>query len=175
MLDNCRIPSFRDLGTRLSNLQFLWMSNCHVTDLSGMNGLPLLEELYLSFNDIVYLDELTFHENIQVIDLEANKIEDISQVDNLGTCPMLNCVTLSGNPIEKKEGVNYRRKVAACISNLITLDDLEISGADQQEIEIITSISESTPPKKPNTHAWSSPDAADTTTTTTSTNVDPDR
>ena len=67
-----------------------------------------------------------------VIDLEANKIADMSQVDNLGTCPVLNCVTFSGCPIVAIEGVNYRRRVAASISNLITLDDIDISGADQQ-------------------------------------------
>ena len=68
------VPSFRDVGTRLTNLQVLWMSRCNVSDLSGVFGLPQLEELYLSFNDVKYLEDVGMHESLSVIDLEANQV-----------------------------------------------------------------------------------------------------
>jgi len=169
-LNNCHIPSFRDLGTRLCNLQYLWLSNCHVSDLSGVNGLPRLEELYLSFNEIEYLDEISFHENLQVLDLEANKVGDIEQVEALSTCLNLNCLTLSGCPIEAKEGFNYRRKVAASILNLKFLDDEEINGDDQQDYseedeqqrnQHSSEFDFNLNTRLSNKNAWSSPNGAD--------------
>jgi len=76
-LSNSTVPTFRDLGTRLKNLQVLWISRCGVSDLTGVFGLQSLEELYLSFNNVEYLDDLAMHENLQVLDLEANKVKEV--------------------------------------------------------------------------------------------------
>mmetsp|Transcript_21784 Transcript_21784/g.40987 ORF Transcript_21784/g.40987 Transcript_21784/m.40987 type:complete len:646 (+) Transcript_21784:1-1938(+) len=130
------VPSFRDLGTKLRNLQVLWLSRCHVNDLSGIFGLPQLEELYLSFNDIKYLEDISMHENIGVLDLEANQIEEFEQVEHLGTCLKLNSLTLSGCPVTTS-GVrekSYRRKVVKAIPNLMYLDDIDVGESDRKEI-----------------------------------------
>lgn len=104
-----------------------------MTDLSGINAIPLLEELYLAFNDVTVLDDFTFHDNIQVIDLEANRITSVEEVSNLATCPMVNCLTLSGNPVVENEGDDYRRKVLVAVSTLLVLDDVEVSSSDHDQ------------------------------------------
>ena len=124
------VPSFRDMGTKLRNLRVLWMSRCGVNDLSGISGLPKLEELYLSFNDVRYLEDLSMHDNIQVLDLEANQVQDFDQLDHLGSCQKLNCLTLSGCPLSTSIGgiseSDYRVKVLEKIPGLECLDDAEV-------------------------------------------------
>ena len=55
-----------DLGTSLRHLRVLRAARCGLTELDGIGALPLLEELYLAFNDIWDLSSLAMHENIQV-------------------------------------------------------------------------------------------------------------
>ena len=105
-----------------------------MNDLSGIFGLPMLEELYLSFNDIKYLEDVSMHDYLSVIDLEANQISDFEQVEHLGTCPKLTSLVLSGCPfttsgVKEKE---YRRIVMKAIPGLTTLDDIDIADNDRK-------------------------------------------
>ena len=121
------LASFCDLGTRLTNLTILWIPRCGVSDLSGISGLPLLQELYFSFNDVEFLEELAFHEHLQVLDLEANSVQSMEQVEFLSSISELSSLTLAGCPVTNKFKSNedFRRAVCDSVCTLEYLDDDE--------------------------------------------------
>lgn len=119
------LTSLRDLGTSLSRLRVLRAPCVGLKELDGVGALGCLEELYLPFNDIWDLSALALHDNIQaspcsdahtlsalrpgrppptpqVLDLEGNQVGEVLQVAQLGTCPRLWALTLSGNPIARR-------------------------------------------------------------------------
>jgi len=122
-LSQSNILTMRDLGTSLRNLRVLWLCRCSLQDLGGVTALPALEELYVSFNDISDLWPLCTHETIQVLDLEGNLIEDISEVEGaLQPVSSLRELTLAANPVMKTEDV--RSKLLAVLPQLEVLDDI---------------------------------------------------
>lgn len=130
-LSQSTIHSFRDLGCELNNLLVLSASCCGVTDLDGITSLPVLEELYLPFNDVQDCTALAFHDTLQVLDLESNRIADEAELATLGTCPKLTCLTLGGNPIAST--LHYGRLVSHHIAHLEFLDDQPRDAANQHE------------------------------------------
>jgi Leucine-rich repeat (LRR) protein len=66
-LTNSRVDSFRDLGTRLRNLQIIWVTRCGITELDGIVALSALKELYIAFNDVSDLSPLALHEQCVVV------------------------------------------------------------------------------------------------------------
>jgi Leucine-rich repeat (LRR) protein len=48
-LNGSRVCTLRSLGTKFTNVKFLWLCNCELQDLDGVGVLPNLEELYVSF------------------------------------------------------------------------------------------------------------------------------
>ena len=158
-LNNSTLKSFRDLGTSLRNLQCLWLSRSGIVDLDGIGALLALKELYVSFNDISDLTPLAMHDELQVLgtfvrlcvhplktasshssavfaDLDSNRISDMNQIDQLGTCPSLHSITLESNPV--CHIVEYRRLVVHHISHLEYLDDEPISDDDRLPVDAAT-------------------------------------
>ena len=90
--------------------------------------MPLLEELYVSFNEISDLSSLNYHEGLQVIDLEGNNVADWEEVEALETLPELRELTLAGNPIQKTAG--YAKRVCSGLPNLMLLDDKMVTSID---------------------------------------------
>lgn len=60
---------------------------------------PSAEELYLAYNNISDLSQLTWLDHLEVLDLEGNDIEDINQMQYLGLCCKLSHLTVEGNLI----------------------------------------------------------------------------
>ena len=114
------VVSFRDLGSGLGQLRVLSAARCGALDLDGIASLGRLEELYLPFNDIDDCAPLGFHETLEVLDLEANRISDEEDLALLGTCGALRCLSLKGNPLAT---TGYRTRVALYLPHLETLDD----------------------------------------------------
>ena len=85
-LNDSSVPSLRDLGTCLTNLKVLWLNRSGLQDVGGISGLPLLEELYIAFNDVTELAPMAYHDTIHTIDLEGNNIEGESELQYLDTC-----------------------------------------------------------------------------------------
>lgn len=139
------IRSFRDLGTSLQSLRILWLSRSGVTDLDGIGALCGLKELYLAFNDIADLTPLAMHDELQVLDLESNRLSDLNQIDQLGTCPNMVSLTLESNPLCRLEG--YRRLVIHHIPQLQLLDDKEVDADDYIEVtsDLLEKAAEMTP------------------------------
>jgi len=124
------VGSIRDLGTGLKHLQVLWLSRTGLRELSGMSALPVLQELYVSFNDVEDLNPLCYHDALHVLDLEGNNVASWAEVENLDTLPELRELTLTGNPICK---ASYPRKVREMLPNLEMLDDQLMATMDMGE------------------------------------------
>lgn len=57
------------------------------------------EELYIAYNNISDLSQLTWLDDLEVLDLEGNNIEDINQLQFLRLCCKLSHLTVEGNLI----------------------------------------------------------------------------
>ncbi|XP_040184540.1 leucine-rich repeat-containing protein 56 isoform X2 [Rana temporaria] len=130
-LNNSVILSIRDLGTSLSNLQVLWLARCCLTDLDGIASFFSLKELYLAYNDLRDLSQVSMLENLEVLDLEGNNIDQISELQYLALCSNLTTLTIEGNPVcgrPSPEGTtpadyNYRVVIKKIIPQIQYLDD----------------------------------------------------
>ncbi|XP_063800871.1 leucine-rich repeat-containing protein 56 isoform X2 [Pseudophryne corroboree] len=131
-LNNSMILSIRDLGTSLSHLQVLWMARCGLTDLDGIASFFSLKELYLAYNDLRDLSQVSMLENLEILDLEGNNIDHISELQYLALCSNLTSLTIEGNPIcvqpspEDSEypDYDYRAIARRMIPQLRYLDDI---------------------------------------------------
>jgi Leucine-rich repeat len=139
-LSGSSIESIRNLGTDWRNLEILWLVRVGLLEIDGISAFPKLKELYSAFNSITSLSALMFHENLQVLDMEGNKIESWDEIEYLRDCKNLWSINLEGNPITK--ALDYREKVFLILNSLTILDDINkenpIEGNDENiEIEII--------------------------------------
>jgi hypothetical protein len=126
-LNNSRIPSIRDISTRLTNLRFLSLAHCHITCLDGICTLSnSLEEVYLAFNQITDISELIGLSDLHVLDLEENGITRLADVELLSCCSNLKALTLLGNPAAESE--SYRDAVHQYLPNLLYLDEKRLKG-----------------------------------------------
>jgi hypothetical protein len=89
--------------------------------------LPVLEELYFSFNDVHELSPLYAHDALQVIDLEGNLVDDFEEIKSLESLPSLRELTLNMNPVSQCESFS-RQSVAQAIPQLEALDDIPLHG-----------------------------------------------
>jgi len=124
-LSGSALPSIRELGTSLRNLQVLWLCRCGLSELDGLAALPMLQELYLAFNHISQLSPLTTLEELQALDLEGNAIGEMESVEWLRMLPSLQELTLRGNPVCDAPG-GLRTRVLRMLPNLTVLDDDEV-------------------------------------------------
>merc|ERR1740123_1284125 len=98
------------------------MSRCGLSDLGGAAScLPVLREFYLPFNHVTDLSALSWHDTLEVLDIEGNGVEDREEVEVLQTCPRLRELTLSGNPVLR--GALSRKEVLSMLPALEVLDD----------------------------------------------------
>ncbi|CAI2728968.1 unnamed protein product [Schistosoma spindalis] len=127
-LSNSNIPSVRDLGTFLNNVEVIWMPRCCLVSLDGLSSFTKLVELYIAFNGVSDLSPCAMLDNIEVIDLEGNLIEDKNSLSYLRLCHNLTSLTLEGNPFVTKHGgkVRYRKVVREELPQITILDDIPI-------------------------------------------------
>ena len=71
------IGSFRDLGTGFRHLRILFLARCGLKECQGIQALERLEELYLGFNYISELFDVSFCDYLLVLDFEGNEVKDI--------------------------------------------------------------------------------------------------
>ena len=78
------------------------MANTAVTVLSGWEGLPALKKLHLRRNKIEKIDEeLPPLENLEYINLRANKIPNMETLEKLFKNPILRDISVLNNPVEQ--------------------------------------------------------------------------
>ncbi|XP_069496408.1 leucine-rich repeat-containing protein 51 isoform X2 [Ambystoma mexicanum] len=117
--------------------QSIRLNNNTLTELSGFRDMiakvladpTQLRWIDLSFNDLSTIDTvITRYQNMYVLNLHANSIKELSEVDKLAYLPNLKSLTLHGNPIESEKG--YRSYV---ISLLPGLKSFDFSGVTKQD------------------------------------------
>lgn len=94
--------------------------------------MPVLEELYVSFNDVRELSPLLTHEALHVLDLEGNLIEDFNEVKALKAVPTLREINLSLNPFLKSGNLS-RADVLNDLPQIEVLDDLPRDSTEEEE------------------------------------------
>lgn len=58
------IKCFRDIGTSFKNVRVLWLSRCELKEVQGIQAFEFLEELYIAYNDIEDLFDISFLEKL---------------------------------------------------------------------------------------------------------------
>jgi hypothetical protein len=141
-LNNSIIPSIRDIGCTFIRLRYLWLPRCGISCLNGITTISRnLEELYLAFNAISDVSDLMGMEKLSVLDLEDNRIQDLSNIKFLTCCSGLKALTLSGNPCIL--GIrDYAREIAQMVPKLIYLDETRIRGRRISHSEASDDLSE---------------------------------
>ncbi|OLP91112.1 Leucine-rich repeat-containing protein 56 [Symbiodinium microadriaticum] len=126
-LSRSHICTIRDLGTSLLNLKVLWLCRCSLQDLGGITVLPVLEELYVSFNDVSDLSPLLSHEALQILDMEGNLVDDFEEIQSLEVVSTLRELDISLNPVRKQEAVT-RERILEALPHLEVLDTIPRKG-----------------------------------------------
>ena len=96
-LQGSEIESIMDIGTSFNKLEKLNVSNCGLTDLSGIICFQNLRELNAANNKITDLIDIEMCEELKIIDLSNNLITDENNLLFLNSCPNLQKVILAGN------------------------------------------------------------------------------
>ncbi|KAI9009845.1 hypothetical protein BC832DRAFT_591173 [Gaertneriomyces semiglobifer] len=126
-LPHSYIPTIRDLGTGYNVLTHLSLPHCHLRDISGIESLSSLAEVYFPYNNIEELSSLGMLDNLKVLDLEGNAIEDFEEIEQLGLCAALRQLMLRGNPVYEQfvqeEGEDeWRRRIKEVVKPVTVLD-----------------------------------------------------
>jgi len=125
----------------------LKLNNNSITELSSLK--PSLELLLadpymltwldLSFNAMTKIDPviLDLHE-LKIFYLHGNSISEIKEVDKLAGLPLLQKLTLHGNPVEKVK--NYKCYVLCRIPTLKNFDMSSITKNDRRNMGIMSNL-----------------------------------
>jgi hypothetical protein len=140
-LSHSIIPSVRDLGTSLNNLEILWMPHCCLESVDGLVTMLQLREVYLAYNEISDVSPIGMLENLESLDLEGNAIEDHSSLPYLAMCPKLKTLSLEGNPFcsivyPDNPHYTYRQSVLHILPHLENLDDLTVTENELSQLKI---------------------------------------
>jgi hypothetical protein len=135
-LTQSAVCTIRDLGTNYAHLRVLWLCRSSLQDLGGITAMPVLEELYISFNDITDLSPIATHDSLQVLDVEGNLIEDFDEIASLQTVRTLRELTLSSNPVTKAESFS-REAVLEALPQLQVLDDILVGEKSSDGLQVL--------------------------------------
>ena len=103
-LQGSEIESIMDIGTSFYKLEKLNVSNCGLTDLSGIICFKKLKELYASNNKISDLIDIEMCDELKIIDLSNNLIVDEDNLLFLNSCAKLEKAIFIGNKLEIHNG-----------------------------------------------------------------------
>ena len=120
----------------MPKLEQLYMANNAVTVLSGWEGMPALKKLHLRRNKIEKIDEeLPPLENLEYINLRANKIPNMETLEKLFKNPLLRDISVLNNPVEQNSSSFYILVAEVLIKNpkIKRFCKLEISETNQLE------------------------------------------
>ncbi|KAG8969455.1 hypothetical protein FRC03_002731 [Tulasnella sp. 419] len=146
-----KIAKLQNLS-HLRSLRILSIQSNRLVKLEGLESLANLEEIYLSHNGILRLEGLDNNLKLRTIDLGSNRIPKIENVSHLGDLeefwindnqipnlhdltPQLGSLTalqtiyLEGNPCQRDDMANYRRKVMLALPQLSQIDAIYVRKA----------------------------------------------
>ncbi|CAO1622868.1 unnamed protein product [Parajaminaea phylloscopi] len=132
-----------------TSLRILSIQSNRITKIENLSALTDLEELYISHNGLTSLgDGLKDLKKLRVLDIAGNRVtslgsslEGLTELEEFWAndnaledlrdleeqlkpqkCPKLETVYLEGNPVQKKEGAGYRRKVMLALPQVSQID-----------------------------------------------------
>ncbi|XP_054827925.1 leucine-rich repeat-containing protein 9 [Eublepharis macularius] len=144
--------------SRLKNLKYLFLQGNEISQIEGLEGLQLLQELVLDHNRVKMISENSFakqssllalhlEENrlrelnhlqslvkLQKLSLGLNKIQDLSELEKLDCLPCLKELTICGNPVSRK--ICHRPLLVFRLPSLQVLDGIMISSEERARAEI---------------------------------------
>lgn len=123
-----RIENLNDLM-----IEELYLSQNQITVISGLDKLRVLKSLDLSQNRIVKLIGLNMIESLRFLNLGLNQIEKILQLQYIENLPQLTELDLCFNPIQSKK--YYRLQVLYHIPQLRMLDGQDITPVEKVKAE----------------------------------------
>lgn len=129
-LSGSQVASFRDLGQSARSLEVLWLSDCGLKDLDGVDNMVSLKELYASFNEIEDVSPLYMHPSLEVLDLDNNKITSTGDIDFIASLKNLRVLSLRGNQISLYK--HYRNIVCSRIPQLESLEDKSVRSKEKK-------------------------------------------
>ncbi|KAL1679675.1 hypothetical protein EV122DRAFT_263483 [Schizophyllum commune] len=139
-----KISRLENLGC-LKKLRILSIQSNRITKLEGLEELESLEELYISHNGIQKIEGLEKNTKLTTLDIGNNFIKELENVSHLtsleelwmsnneipdlrGLEPQLKHIKtlttlyLEGNPCQKTDMANYRRKIQLALPQLKQID-----------------------------------------------------
>ncbi|KAL6087967.1 hypothetical protein STEG23_022601, partial [Scotinomys teguina] len=122
-----RITTINGLGTL--PIKVLCLRNNKIETITGLEELRALQKLDLSHNKISSLRGLENHDLLEVINLEDNKIEELSEIEYIENLPILRVLNLLKNPIQDK--AEYWHFVIFMLLRLTELDQQKIKVEDK--------------------------------------------
>jgi dynein light chain 1, axonemal len=93
------IDKIPPLPSSMKCLEVLSLGRNVIKRISGLEDLPNLLELWISYNQIATLDGLASLSKLKVLHISNNKIKDFNELRKLQSMASLENVTLVGNPI----------------------------------------------------------------------------
>ncbi|KAM4663517.1 LOW QUALITY PROTEIN: leucine-rich repeat-containing protein 9 [Discoglossus pictus] len=144
--------------SRLKNLKSLFLQGNEISQVEGLEGLQLLQELVLDHNRIKLICENAFAklESLVVLRLEenrlrdlsnlfpmmrlkklfiaCNKIQEMSEIEKLEAFPSLLELSVFGNPISRK--MFHRHLVVLRLQNLQILDGIHVTAEERARAEM---------------------------------------
>jgi len=109
-LNDSIVRCFRDIGTSFKNVRVLHIARCELTEAQGIQAFEQLEELYIAYNAIDDLFDISLCGNLTILDLEGNNISAVEQIKYLRRMPRLADVNFKQNPVAKEFA--YYQKLA---------------------------------------------------------------
>ena len=89
-----------------------------------------MEELYISFNELENLFDISFLEHLSVLDMEGNNIHSLDQLCYLRPLTKLTDVNFKQNPIRSSDPKAYQNLIKMNCPNLVCLDDQPFEAVD---------------------------------------------
>jgi hypothetical protein len=126
-IDNCKADEITGLTDKFTNLTTLSMANCELSSLKGFPSLPNLRKLDLSDNLIAEgLDVLTTCPNLEYIGLSGNPIKDLSTLEPLKKLEHLQNLEVFNCDISDADG--YRAKIFEMFAKILYVDGMDRNG-----------------------------------------------
>nr|XP_020669357.1 LOW QUALITY PROTEIN: leucine-rich repeat-containing protein 9-like [Pogona vitticeps] len=144
--------------SRLKNLKFLFLQGNEISQIEGLDGLHLLQELVLDHNKVKTINDNSFtklgslvalhlEENrlrelnnlqplgkLQKLFLGLNRIQDLSELEKLECLPCIKELSIYGNPVSRK--ICHRPFLIFRLPTLQVLDGVTISQEERTRAEV---------------------------------------
>ena len=114
--------------TKVENLEsFVELEELHLSDqgLVSLDGIQYLKKLVIidaADNEINNLDAVVGLEKLEDLWINDNKIDSWREVDKLSKLPALRTIYMEHNPVYKKAGDEYRRKMILALPQVTQID-----------------------------------------------------